>query len=916
MAYPEDPPHASYNLSVWWRANFSNVPWVGEASDGESSGRELTTSAGLSAPSPGTSVNGFVPASLDGSTQSFSYEGGHLYTVFSPEAFTVVLVVKPKNPSGPKTTQNYFSGENLIGDFNNIWGIAWSTSGVSLWYAYSSTAWRETPWVPCAPDKWHVIAARFDGSTLSLSVDGGTPTTISGAGDMLFTTTSRLTVGRSFGTTPQYLVNEDVLEIAASQTVLSDVELTAMREHFAYRYGIGGVYVDDSISIGTVLQYTLQASNSNLKSFQLEDTCAVTDSLSVLPLRAPRAVVLGPRAVRVDFGTLMLNDAALTDASNYTFTDLTVSVGTIPGGPLPTDIIEVRAEPTINPTSAILTTRAELPSSAFYSLRLSNSIMTSESVVPSRQSFVLGWVKPTNTFVVPFNPRGEEAHGGLLGEHGGLVYFSPALNESSANSIVQVDEVDVCTTAYDEYRFPQMVDPAPLHTYLPGGPVSELSKNSVLWTRWYRLNEAQFAFGRKHSETLPVSASPSVISATFTVAGIEYTREWTEGFENIPRTSLGFNEIAAVTDSTLISYGDNLWKETHSDAFQTSDSMLVAKATGIFINETLAFAEELIIGYNRVKEVDIVDALTTPDQLIVASSNAITLADTVSVGVDSISSAKATSLTFDDSFAGTDTATAGRGFDKSGSDSMVAADSAPTIFFTQAYPAGLSLRLWTRGGSYAGNWPSLSTIVSSSFGQWSPETMPNIRTDVGQLRNYNYPDFDNDALVLNQTVDTVMGRYTWHVVVLARIDAIDTTSTGAINTNDQIISNELGHFGMGLRYDSVSAQYYMDGWQHDGTANKKASQVVTLGQWAMYETLFDGNTMYVAKNAASMVSGDFSLNMNSGAAVTSRITLGRGNSGQRFDGGLMEVMIRINPFSASERSSIKGYFNSRYNLSL
>lgn len=85
----------------------------------------------------------------------------------------------------------------------------------------------------------------------------------------------------------------------------------------------------------------------------------------------------------------------------------------------------------------------------------------------------------------------------------GLVFFSPALVPGGApNSSIQVDEISTCTTAYDSYTFPQPVDPIPLYTYTPLN--APTLNNSVLFTSFYRLNEAQHVLHNKPSDTVPI----------------------------------------------------------------------------------------------------------------------------------------------------------------------------------------------------------------------------------------------------------------------------------------------------------------------------------------------------------------------------------------------------------------------------
>lgn len=86
-----------------------------------------------------------------------------------------------------------------------------------------------------------------------------------------------------------------------------------------------------------------------------------------------------------------------------------------------------------------------------------------------------------------------KAEGGFLGYSPGLIFFSPALLASIPNSILQIDEVGVCTTAYDEYHFPVPLDPAPFVTWSPTGAHTTLGQSAVaLWAPFPRLAEFRF----------------------------------------------------------------------------------------------------------------------------------------------------------------------------------------------------------------------------------------------------------------------------------------------------------------------------------------------------------------------------------------------------------------------------------------
>jgi hypothetical protein len=88
-----------------------------------------------------------------------------------------------------------------------------------------------------------------------------------------------------------------------------------------------------------------------------------------------------------------------------------------------------------------------------------------------------------------------------------LVFFSPALETAAANSVIQVDQVDVCTRAYDEYKPPKPIDPGVLFTHgLDVTPVQGTTLNNagiVLWVGFPRLVDAKLELTDTREDTLP-----------------------------------------------------------------------------------------------------------------------------------------------------------------------------------------------------------------------------------------------------------------------------------------------------------------------------------------------------------------------------------------------------------------------------
>lgn len=114
--------------------------------------------------------------------------------------------------------------------------------------------------------------------------------------------------------------------------------------------------------------------------------------------------------------------------------------------------------------------------------------------------------------ILPEIPNGlGRSTAALFGNPNGQVFFSPSLVVGGApNSSLQIDNVSVCTKAYDTYTFPQPVDPLPLYTHgggvVPSLAGSVLGAGVVLFTNFYRLGEAKLNFSLKPSDTAPPPA--------------------------------------------------------------------------------------------------------------------------------------------------------------------------------------------------------------------------------------------------------------------------------------------------------------------------------------------------------------------------------------------------------------------------
>jgi hypothetical protein len=232
----------------------------------------------------------------------------------------------------------------------------------------------------------------------------------------------------------------------------------------------------------------------------------------IAPDPAYFAIATSARRVRAVFSQVMLNDTNLSNPVNYTITDLNLNA---------IAVVSAVPEQSINTLSVVLTLGSNLGESDFYVCTVSSNVHTLTGLHVIPPTSVFQWLAGDNQFQVPLSYFTGEVTGGFFGDPAGLVYFSPALNVSTPNSIIQVEDIDVCTTAYDTYTPPVMVDPPILYTYGGGivatpSPDPYLLNQCVLWAPFPRNFEARFTLGisgdrNQDFYTPPVDTSCSIL---------------------------------------------------------------------------------------------------------------------------------------------------------------------------------------------------------------------------------------------------------------------------------------------------------------------------------------------------------------------------------------------------------------------
>lgn len=210
------------------------------------------------------------------------------------------------------------------------------------------------------------------------------------------------------------------------------------------------------------------------------------------------AVATRNNRVRVVFSEPMQSNAALTDTAQYQVTDLSGNA---------ISVASVEAEQSTDVRSTVLILNDNLVDEHMYRVSLLGGIISvADSAAPSPDTDILQWNENKLESQIPWERFSGEVQNGLYGIHGGLVFFSPALVTAAADSVIEVDSVDVCTKAYDVYSPPEPIDPPALYTYSPTAEytssTSLLNSTTVLWAEFPRLITARVEVSDLREDTV------------------------------------------------------------------------------------------------------------------------------------------------------------------------------------------------------------------------------------------------------------------------------------------------------------------------------------------------------------------------------------------------------------------------------
>lgn len=215
--------------SGYWRADYSASPWVGVATAGASSGRDLTEAT--NPPTTGTAVNGYVPANFDGTNDLLTADlTADDYVGAS--AMSVHAVVYIDTAAAPGTYA-FDDACIVVAQYSGIFGLGVSSSGVRFG-VYTTSGYYETAAVALSTGAWHRVQARYDGTNVSVRIDGGSWTNTA-ATDPFAAGGSPMLVGVDIVGTTTFLDGK-ALEVCVSTTAFSDAVMDDIDAYAVARY--------------------------------------------------------------------------------------------------------------------------------------------------------------------------------------------------------------------------------------------------------------------------------------------------------------------------------------------------------------------------------------------------------------------------------------------------------------------------------------------------------------------------------------------------------------------------------------------------------------------------------------------------------------------------------------------------------
>lgn len=170
---------AVLDLTFWARASYSGSPWGGEASAGVSGSHQV--SEATDPPQVGTAVNGRTPAEYFTGDQLVSAVG--MSTFIATNAWSAWVLYKATSASADPGANLRYTSPGFFSDNGSAYfQLVYNAAGA--WVVQYDGAYKELQVSGGASTgTWYLLQAKYNGTTLSARVNGGTRVTLA-AGNM------------------------------------------------------------------------------------------------------------------------------------------------------------------------------------------------------------------------------------------------------------------------------------------------------------------------------------------------------------------------------------------------------------------------------------------------------------------------------------------------------------------------------------------------------------------------------------------------------------------------------------------------------------------------------------------------------------------------------------------------------------
>lgn len=223
MAYPH-----TLVWSGYWSTDYAGSPWVGEATAGASSGRNLEEAT--NPPTTGTARYGHIPATFDGVNDTLS--SVNPVEDFATTYVTVDAVVKIN--SAPAAGTFVWDDPCIVTVYGSAaFSLGVTTSGVSFG-VYTSTGFGQTAYVPLSLGVVHSVQGRYDGTNCSVRVDGGAWVSLAITDPLVTNPGVPLLVGKDY--VASTFLDGDIYSLSVAPSAFSDGTLDTLYAYNRDRY--------------------------------------------------------------------------------------------------------------------------------------------------------------------------------------------------------------------------------------------------------------------------------------------------------------------------------------------------------------------------------------------------------------------------------------------------------------------------------------------------------------------------------------------------------------------------------------------------------------------------------------------------------------------------------------------------------